>query len=109
MRLKKNVSRSGRLATLSLAAASGLVFVGTDAAKAASSTYNVNANGNWSTTGNWTGSTPADGADFTATFAADINLGRTVSLDSDRTIGGLTFQDITTPTNNWTLASTGTP
>ena len=64
------------------------------------------ANGNWSVTGNWQAGTVADGSDATATFAQ--TTGVTATLDSNRTIGGLSFanSDYTLTGNTLTLAST---
>ncbi|TAE77152.1 MAG: hypothetical protein EAZ84_05140, partial [Verrucomicrobia bacterium] len=52
--------------------------------------------GNWSSIGNWQNSTVADGADNIATFAQATGV--TVTLDSNRTIGGLSFAN-----SNYTL------
>ena len=61
----------------------------------------------WSTPGNWTGGTIADGAGALADFSTvDITSGITVNLDTPRTIGQLKFQD-TNNTNAWTLANNG--
>ena len=62
--------------------------------------------GNWSTAGNWQNSTVADGADATATFAQATGV--TVTLDGNRSIGGLSFanSDYTLTGNTLTLATT---
>ncbi len=63
-------------------------------------------NGNWSTAGNWQNSMVADGADATATFAQATGV--TVTLDGNRTLGGLSFanSDYTLTGNTLTLATT---
>ncbi|MBN8460798.1 MAG: autotransporter-associated beta strand repeat-containing protein [Verrucomicrobia bacterium] len=63
-------------------------------------------NGNWSTAANWLNSTVADGADNTATFAQATGV--TVTLDSNRSIGGLSFanSNYTITGNTLTLATT---
>ena len=71
--------------------------------EAATSTWNVNAAGNWSLASNWAGSVIADGATFTANFTFDINADRIVTLDSARTLGNLLFTDAS---NNYTIAGT---
>ncbi|HEV7299496.1 MAG TPA: autotransporter-associated beta strand repeat-containing protein [Tepidisphaeraceae bacterium] len=87
------------IAALSIAAAVP------SSASAADGTWNVDANGVWSLDTNWLDSIVADGADSTANFVYNITGGRTVSLDSSRTIGNLKFQDITSVNNDWTLTS----
>lgn len=73
--------------------------------KAADGTWNQNVDGNWSDTSKWIGNIVADGAGFTATFANVLNADRTVTLDSDRTIGGLSFLDTN---NGLTISGTTT-
>lgn len=68
----------------------------------------MNADGLWSTSGNWAGGV-ADGADSIAVFdLADTEDDRTVNLDTPRTIGGLVFGN-TTPSGaeNWILSNNG--
>ena len=60
---------------------------------AADGTWNVDADGDWSTNSNWTSDTPADGAGNTANFTYDITAERAVTLDSARTIGNINFAD----------------
>ncbi len=59
---------------------------------AADGEWNVDADGNWSDTGNWLDGIVADGADSTATFDG-ISGNRTVTLDTARTIGNISFDD----------------
>ncbi|MFA6174854.1 MAG: hypothetical protein WC701_14425, partial [Kiritimatiellales bacterium] len=81
----------------------GLCFT----AQAASSSWNVDAAGTWITAGNWTAGVPgiANGttsADV-ATFSTALTAGRTVTVDNNRNIGGITFGN--TGTNGYTLAT----
>ncbi len=63
------------------------------------------AGGVWSTAGNWSGGTIADGAGSTADFSTlNITSDTTVTLDTSRSIGTLKFQD-TTASNNWFLTN----
>lgn len=68
--------------------------------------WNVDASGNWSDTGNWSGGTVADGAGSTADFSTlNITADRTVTLDESPDIGMLDFGD-TSGAQNWILTST---
>jgi|GEM_PF-3212867 len=74
---------------------------------AADGTWNGSA-GNWSSAGIWDGGAIATGADATAFFTAELTANRTVTVDTDRTIGNLTFTDGATASNDLTIAgSTG--
>jgi autotransporter-associated beta strand protein len=54
--------------------------------------WNVDADGNWSDTNNWSGNSVANGAGSTADFNnINITSDRTVTLDSSRSIGMLKF------------------
>ena len=67
----------------------------------------TSSGGLWSTTGNWSGGTIANGTDGIADFSTlDITTDNTVHLDSARTIGQLIFGD-TDPSNNWILDNNG--
>src|SRR6185436_6912800 len=56
--------------------------------KAQSGSWNVDADGNWSDSGNWVDGIIANGAGNTADFStAPITTNRTVTLDTSRTIG----------------------
>ena len=61
--------------------------------------WNVDAAGTWTTAANWTPSEP-NGAGDTATFGAVITAPRTVTLNADRTIGNMVFNNA----NSYTLA-----
>ncbi len=67
-----------------MAANSGFV------ARAADAAWNVDANGNWADNGNWNPAT-APGAGDTAFFGPVLTADRTVTVDSNRAIGGLAF------------------
>ena len=73
--------------------AGSILLLGSVAARAASGSWAVDASGNWSAAANWTGSAIADGASSLATFNLDLTSIHTVTLDSDRTLGGLVFGD----------------
>ncbi|MEX0642090.1 MAG: hypothetical protein WD468_05285 [Pirellulales bacterium] len=84
----------------------------TKVADAASGTWNVDASGNWSDTGNWAGGPPgivADGDTSTANFTNNITGDTTVTLDTDRTIGQLIFGDgDTSSAGDWIIDGDGT-
>lgn len=65
-------------------------------------TRNGTGTNNWSTASNWQSNQIADGAGFTATFQS--TAATTITLDSSRTIGSLTFEG--TNTSGYTLRST---
>ena len=67
-----------------LAATSGFVARATDIA------WSVDANGNWVDNGNWNPAT-APGAGDTATFGPTLTADCTVTVDSNRAIGGIAF------------------
>ncbi len=94
-----------RILTTSIAAALASL-IAPQSAKAASGTWNIDANGNWSLATNWLSSAIADGATFTANFNFNITADRTITLDTVRTIGNLVFTDATTVSNNFILAGT---
>jgi len=72
-------------------------------AEAGNGTWTADADGNWSTTGNWSGGNIADGTGSTGDFSTiNITGYRTVTLDSARTNGYLRFAD-TTPSHHWVL------
>lgn len=96
-----------RLSVLFAAAAFGLLRPAPTIA--ADGFWNVDADGTWSNTANWLNGTIAAGTDFTAYFANDITTTRTITLDLNRTIGNLVFNDGGTSGSPWILSrSTGT-
>jgi autotransporter-associated beta strand protein len=79
---------------------------------AQSSTWLGNS-GNWSDTttpgGVWSGGVPADGTNNTANFTGvDITSVKTITLDSNRTIGNITFTDTTTSSHDVTIDGSST-
>jgi arabinogalactan endo-1,4-beta-galactosidase len=56
----------------------------------AAPTWNVDSDGTWSNAANWSNGLP-DGAGQTARFGSVINAPRTVTLDSARSVGTMTF------------------
>lgn len=72
--------------------AGALVFLQTQHLPAPSGTW-LNTSGNWSDSSKWAGGVIADGAGFLAdTTALGPNTTRTITLDTDRTIGFLNFR-----------------
>jgi len=70
---------------------------------------NWNGNsGNWSDTGIWNGGMVAEGANNTAYFTNNIAEAKVVTNDVFRTIGHITFTDVTTSSHNLTLAAGAT-
>lgn len=63
----------------------------------------VDADGTWSTATNWVNQVIPNGAGTTADFSFPLTAARTVTLDSSRTIGGLSFSNVNPFT--WALAS----
>ncbi|MBL9131285.1 MAG: hypothetical protein JNG86_08805, partial [Verrucomicrobiaceae bacterium] len=61
--------------------------------QAASSTWNVDANGNWSLAGNWLGSVIPNGVGEIASFNFNYTNNRTITLDTPVTLGGIHIGD----------------
>lgn len=80
----------------------------TSALSAQDGTWNVDADGSWDTDTNWLGSAIADGSGNTASFTNDISGTRTITLDSDRSIGGLIFSDNGASGSAWILSGGNT-
>ena len=68
-----------------------------------SATWNASGSGNWSAAGNWLGGVP-DGIGATANFGSIITSAATVTLDSNRTVGSVNFNNA----NKYTIAGTNT-
>jgi len=65
--------------------------------------WTVDADGAWSNDGNWSPASP-NAAGKVASFGSAINAPRTVTVDADRTVGQLLFNN----TNKYTIAGTNT-
>jgi arabinogalactan endo-1,4-beta-galactosidase len=64
--------------------------------------WNISASGSWSTSGNWTNSTP-NGSDVEADFLGAISANQTVTDSSSTTLGTIRFQNA----NTYTLSGAG--
>lgn len=68
-------------------------------------TWTANASGNWSDPANWSGGAVAGGTGATADFSTlDITGDHVITLAAPVTVGKLLAGDLTTASNNWTLA-----
>ena len=98
-------NRNNRL--LAVITLAGFAFTA-PAAHAADGTWLGN-DGNWNATGTWSGGTIADGIGFTANFTGlDITANKTITLAADRTIGNISFTDLTTASNNLLITGANT-
>ena len=71
---------------------------------AVSGTWN-GISGNWSAPATWSGGTVADGTDSTANFTGvNIIADQTITLDTARTIGNITYTDATTASHNMNIS-----
>jgi autotransporter-associated beta strand protein len=94
-----------RKSPYAIAAIFATLFLST--ARAAMSSWNVNAAGGWNDSTNWSAGIPNALGDE-AIFSFDISAARTISLNGDRTVGKLTIGDPTTAFFAYTIAP-GTP
>lgn len=78
-----------RFSTLASALAA-IAILATPQAKAASASWNVDANGSWVTDSNWNPAS-APGVGDTATFGLSLGADRTVTVDNGRNIQNITF------------------
>ena len=98
---------AGRSCPFRFLFAFSLLAISASPVRAASNSWNVNANGNWATAGSWLGgvdipgSTTTDNSDI-ATFSFTLTTSRAVTVDTDRYIGGIDFGN--TSTNGYTLS-----
>ena len=91
------------LRLISVSATSSVALAFLPLVHATNGIWTNSSGGTWSASGNWNGGTIADGADATADFSSlDIAADQTVTLDTNRTVGSLTFGD-TSGTSAWTL------
>jgi fibronectin-binding autotransporter adhesin len=106
---KVAATRLAKCGMHSLVCAAGALLA-VSSASAADGTWSVStgaATHNWTDTNMWTSVTIADGTGFTANFTGiNITGAKTVSLNgTDRTIGNITFTDLTT--SDYNLSITG--
>lgn len=104
------VRASRRLLIPSILATALAFALGVKPTQAQSGTWTSTAAGpsNWSTTTNWSGGIVADGIDNTASFTAEITATQTVTVDTARTIGNITFTDGTTSSNDLIISGANT-
>jgi autotransporter-associated beta strand protein len=77
-------------------------------AQAADGTWTTGSGGIWSSASNWSGGTIANGVNSTANFSTlDVSGTTTVSLNSSRSIGNITFGNTGYHYNNWILDNNG--
>ena len=99
-RLRKHLA-----ATLAGALFSAL---GAGPALAQNGSWNVDADGLWSGTSNWLNGTIGQGISGTATFANNITATRTVTLDTNKSLGRFVFGDAdTSSAASWIVSGTG--
>ncbi len=70
---------------------------------AADGGWTAAAGGNWSAPSNWAGGVVANGATSTANFPGDISTVESVTLDTTRTIGNLSFSGQGAPGKYWSI------
>jgi autotransporter-associated beta strand protein len=105
----KITDRTHRLRFLLLQISAASALLAASSVHAADGTWNVNANGTWSTTTNWLSNIMASGSGSTANFTNDITADRTVTLDSSRTLTNVVFGDSNTATaGSWIISNTAT-
>src|ERR1035441_10505448 len=87
-----------------------LLTVGTTSTQAASGSWTVDADGNWSDTTKWAGGVVANGAGNTAIFNLVVTaFSRTVTLNASHTLGSLVFGNSSSYNgNNWTISGANT-
>ncbi len=90
-------------------AAALLVALAAGPALGQSASWNVDADGDWTTGSNWAGGSNAAGNGNTGTFANDITATRTVTLDANRALGTVVFGDAdTSSAASWIIVQGGT-
>jgi autotransporter-associated beta strand protein len=86
----------------------GLFLLSLPARGQVNGTWTSTTGGDWSTPGNWSGTTVATDAGGIADFSTlNITTNPVINLDGPRSIGTLRFADATTASHDWTLSSTG--
>ena len=77
-------------------------------AQAGNGTWTNLNGGSWTNAANWSGGTIADASGSTANFSTlNLPADATVTLDTARTIGNLTFDDQNSTKHNWFLNAGG--
>ncbi len=84
--------------------ATGAVLLDNVSVSNAAKTWGVDGDGNWSVGSNWIGGVAPGGIGDSAGFTTIITANRTVTLDADKTVGTLTFDN----PNNYLIAGTHT-
>lgn len=69
-------------------------------------TWLLDGDGNWSNAAHWASGAIADGSGSTASFSLNLTASRTVTLDSNRTIGHLIKNDTTPSDHTLTIGGT---
>ncbi|MEX0641323.1 MAG: autotransporter-associated beta strand repeat-containing protein [Pirellulales bacterium] len=96
--------RLGKIVWLAMAA----VCVIPTLAGADTATWNMDNDGNWTESLNWTAGGPPNGSGQTAGLTFDITADRVVTLDADQTITSMTIGDSTADYFAYTLSGTST-
>jgi len=108
--IQRNRKRKRKILTIFVATAAASAFAqwAPQSAQATDGTWNVNANGTWSTAGNWLGNSIPDGVGAIGNLTFNLaTSGKTVTLDGNRTLGTLNIGDPTSSFQSYTLAQSG--
>jgi PEP-CTERM motif len=84
--------------------ATGAVLLDNVSVSNAEKSWGVDGDGNWSVGSNWIGGVAPGGIGDSASFTTIITANRTLTLDADKTVGMLTFDN----PNNYLIAGTHT-
>ena len=104
--MKPRLRSATRLCFPTAMTLAGLALISSQSAQAASGTWTQATPGtyNWSTAANWSSSTIADGAGFNAAFNLAVAATNIVTtLDTARTIGGISKGGSNVGGSNWTI------
>ena len=106
--MRSSIRRTSlRAATPSLLLAALLGASLSGPALAQNGSWNVDADGLWSGTTNWLNNTIGQGIGGTATFANNITASRTVTLDTNKSLGRFVFGDAdTSSAASWIVSGT---
>ena len=100
------VTARDKSANLNPTQASAPASATTLAAPPSDGTWNHDGDGNWSNTALWTAGAVASGINSTASFTANFTGNRTVTLDTNRTIGHLVKSDASPSNHSLTIGGT---